>query len=74
MKSTQKVFRLEVTSADLAKALSAVVTKPKEASLKRYIDEGASDNQSRLAKWMNQYIIDKLGSKGERLFLDIAKK
>ena len=31
MKSTKKVFRLEVNSADLAKALSTVVSKPAEA-------------------------------------------
>ena len=74
MKSTKKVFRLEVNSADLAKALSTVVSKPAEASLKRYIDEGATDNQSKLARWINQYIMEKLGNKSERLFLRVAQK
>lgn len=74
IKTTLKAFRLEVTSADLAKALSTVVKKPKEDSLKRYIDQGGSDHQSKLAKWTTDYITNKLGSKSERLFLNIAQK
>ena len=74
IKTSQKVFRLDFTSADLAKALSTVVKKPKEDSLKRYIDQGGSDHQSKLAKWTTDYITNKLGSKSERLFLNIAQR
>ena len=74
IKSTRKVFRIDVTSADIAKELATVIKKPKEDSLKRYIDKGASDLQSKLSKWTVQYITEKLGSKSERLFMDIANK
>ena len=74
IKSTRKVFRIDVTSADIAKELATEIKKPKEDSLKRYIDKGASDLQSKLSKWTVQYITEKLGSKSERLFMDIANK
>jgi hypothetical protein len=74
IKSTRKVFRIDVTSADIAKELATVIKKPKVDSLKRYIDKGASDLQSKLSKWTVQYITEKLGSKSERLFMDIANK
>lgn len=73
IKTTRKVFTLDTTSQDLAKALSSVVQKPKEDSLKRYIDEGASDYKSKLSKWTTQYVMDKLGTDKERLFLKVAK-
>ena len=73
IKTTRKVFTLDTTSQDLAKALSSVVQKPKEDSLKRYIDEGASDYKSKLSKWTTKYVMDKLGTDKERLFLKIAK-
>jgi len=74
IKTTKKVFTLDTTSQDLAKALSSVVQKPKEDSLKRYIDEGASDYKSKLSKWTTQYVMDKLGTDKERLFLKVAQK
>ena len=74
LKSTNKVFTLSTTSADLAKALATVVEKPKEDSLKRYIDEGSSDYKSPLSKWTTQYVIEQLGSKQDRLFLKIAQE
>ena len=73
IKTTKKVFTLDTTSHDLAKALSSIVQKPKEDSLKRYIDEGASDYKSKLSKWTTQYVMDKLGTDKERLFLKVAK-
>ena len=73
LKTTQKVFRLDVTSADIADALEDVIKKPKKDSLKRYIDKGACDHISKVAKWTVQYVADILGSKSERLFLNIAQ-
>ena len=74
LKSTNKVFTLSTTSADLAKALATVVEKPKEDSLKRYIDEGSSDYRSPLSRWTTQYVMEQLGSKQERLFVEVAHK
>ena len=74
LKSTKKVFTLNTTSVDLAKALAKVVEKPREESLKRYIDEGSSDYKSPLSKWTTQYVIEQLGSKQDRLFLKIAQE
>lgn len=74
LKSTLKVFKSETTAMDLAKELSTVVKKPKQESLKRYIDEGSSETQSKLMKWTKQYVIDKLGSKAESTFMKVANK
>ena len=74
IKTTKKVFTLDTTSHDLAKALSSIVQKPKEDSLKRYIDEGASDYKSKLSKWTTQYVMEKLGTDKERLFLKVVQK
>lgn len=74
IKTTKKVFTLDTTSQDLAKALSSIVQKPKEDSLKRYIDEGASDYKSKLSKWTTQYVMEKLGTDKERLFLKVVQK
>lgn len=73
IKTTQKIFRLDVTSADLAEAFATVVQKPKVDSLKRYIDQGASDHQSKLSLWTSQYVMEKLGTEGERLFFKVAQ-
>lgn len=72
LKSTCKVFNLDTTSADLAKALTLVVQKPKEDSLKRYIDEGSSASKSNLSKWTTKFVVEQLGNKKERLFLKVA--
>ena len=74
LKTTLKVFKLETSSSEIARTLSAVVEKPKEESLKRYIDEGCSINQTKLSKWTTQYVMGKLGSKTERLFVGISQK
>lgn len=74
LKSTKKVFKLDVTSSDLASSLASVVQKPREDSLKRYIDAGASDLRSKLSKWTTQYVVDQLGSASERLFVKISQK
>ena len=74
IKTTQKAFRLEVTTADLAEALSTVVKKPKKDSLDDYIERGSRELQSKLSKWTTLYVMDKLGNKSERLFMDIAQK
>lgn len=74
LKTTLKVFKLETTSAELAKALSSVVKKPSEDSLKRYVDKGASIKQSKLSKWTTQYVMDNLGNEAERLFVKISQE
>lgn len=74
LKSTRKVFVFDTTSADLAKALSSVVEKPKEDSLKRYIDEGSSDYKSQLSRWTTQFVMEQLGSKQDRLFVKVAQE
>lgn len=74
LKSTGKVFTLGTTSVDLAKALATIVEKPKEESLKRYIDEGSSDYRSPLSRWTTQYVMEQLGSMQERLFVEVAYK
>ena len=74
LKSTGKVFTLGTTSVDLAKALATIVKKPKEESLKRYIDEGSSDYRSPLSRWTTQYVMEQLGSMQERLFVEVAYK
>ena len=74
LKSTGKVFTLGTTSVDLAKALATIVEKPKDESLKRYIDEGSSDYRSPLSRWTNQYVMEQLGSMQERLFVEVAYK
>jgi hypothetical protein len=74
IKTSQKVFKIETTSADLAKALASIVEKPKEDSLKRYIDQGSSDHVSKLSKWTNKYITNHLGTESERLFVKISQE
>ena len=69
LKSTGKIFKVGTTSADLAHVLSNMIEKPKEDSLKRYIDDGASHPRLNLAKWTTLYVTDLLGSEKERLFL-----
>ena len=74
IKTTQKVFKVDTTSADIAKALATVVDKPKEDSLKRYVDQGASDYNSKLSRWTKEYVVGKLGNNADRLFMEISKK
>lgn len=74
LKTTLKVFPPETTSKDLAKELSSVIKKPKPDSLKRYIDEGASDRVSNLSNWTTQYVMKELGTEEERAFVKIAGK
>lgn len=74
IKSTQKVFKIETTSADLAKALSSIVKKPKEDSLKRYVDQGTSDHVSKLSKWTTLYIANHLCTESDRLFVKISQE
>lgn len=74
LKSTSKVFTIDTTSIDLAIELAKIVEKPKVESLKRYIDEGSSDYKSPLSKWTSQYVMEQLGNKQERLFIEIAQK
>lgn len=74
LKTTLKVFKPETTSKDLAKELSSVIKRPKQDSLKRYIDEGASDHISKLSKWTTLYVLKELGTEEERTFVNIASK
>ena len=74
LKSTQKVFRLDTTSADIAKVLSTIIEKPKQDSLKRYIDQGASDLQSKLSRWTTNYVLQELGSELDKSFYTVSQQ
>lgn len=74
LKATGKVFKEETTSAELAHALSNMIKKPKEDSLKRYIDDGASQPRLNLAKWTTLYVTDRLGSEKESAFIRAAQE
>ena len=74
LKTTLKVFKPDTTSKDLAKELSSVIERPKQDSLKRYIDEGASDHVSKLSNWTTLYVMKELGTEEERAFVKIAGK
>ena len=74
LKSTQKVFKLDTTSADIANVLSTIIEKPKQDSLKRYIDQGASDLQSKLSKWTTKYVLHKLGSEVDKSFFEVSQQ
>lgn len=74
IKTTQKVFKVDTTSADIAKALASMVNKPNENSLKRYVDQGAVDYNSKLSRWTKEYVVRKLGSNADRLFMEISRK
>ncbi len=74
LKTTLKVFKPETTSNDLAAELSYVIDKPKQESLKRYIDQGASDHVSKLSHWTTQFVMNELGSEEEKAFLKVAGK
>lgn len=82
LKTTLKVFRVDTTSPDLASLAAPVVKEqnegskkkyPNKDSLKRYIDEGATDNLSKLSQWTKKYVTEKLGTKSEQLFLKISQ-
>lgn len=74
LKTSLKVFKTETTALELAQSLSTVVKKRKADTLKRYINDGASDRTSKIAKWTEQYIKDNLYTEQERLFAEVAKK
>ena len=74
LKTSLKVFKTETTALDLAQSLSTVVEKRQTDTLKRYINDGASDRTSKIAKWTEQYLKDKLYTEQERLFTEVAKK
>ena len=74
LKTSLKVFKTETTALDLAQSLSTVVKNRKPESFKRYINEGASDRTSKIAKWTENYLKEKLYTEQERLFAEVAKK
>ena len=74
LKTSLKVFKTETTALELAQSLSTVVKKRKADTLKRYINDGASDRTSKIAKWTEQYIKDNLYTEQERLFAEVANK
>lgn len=74
LKTSLKVFKTETSALDLAQSLSTVVKKRKTDSFKRYINEGAGDRTSKIAKWTENYLKEKLYTEQERLFAEVAKK
>ena len=73
LKSTEKVFKLSVTSSELANSVSTIIKDIQVDSLERYINEGASDVKAQLSIWTTQYVRDNFLSNQERLFLKISK-
>lgn len=72
LKTTQRVFRLDIVSADLAEALSKVVNKPAQKSLERYINQGCIVQSSKLLDFTKKHVTDTLGNDAERLFVKVA--
>lgn len=72
LKAQYKIFKVETTSDNLAKALSAKIKKPQKDSLKRYIDTGASDKESEIYKWVDSYVKKHVNTKSENVFLRIS--
>lgn len=74
LKSTAKVFKLSVTSGELAKSVSTIITDIQVDSLERYINEGAAKVKEPLNIWTTQYVKDNFYSNSERLFVEISQK
>lgn len=74
LKSTQRVFKVEITSADLAEALSKVVKKPAKKSLERYINEGSRVKSGKILDFTNEYVTKTMVNEYEGLFLKISHK
>lgn len=70
LKASGKFFNDGVTAQDLAKAVKTCVKDVQEDSLKRYINEGASDLKAQLRIWTDNYIKNIIYSDKERLFLE----
>ena len=74
LKASMKVFKVGTSSDQLASCLSALTEKPNKDSMIRKIDEGASDKNSKLRTWTDQFVKEHCYTESERLFLDKAKK
>lgn len=72
LKAQYKIFKVETTSDNLAKALSVKIEKPQQASLKRYIDQGASDKKTEIYKWVDMYVKKHVNTKSENAFLRLS--
>lgn len=74
LKASMKVFKVGTTSDQLASCLSPLTKKPNKDSMIRKIDEGASDKNSTLRSWTDEFIKKNCYTDSERLFLEQAKK
>lgn len=74
LRTTLKVFKVDTNASDLAKTIYAVFKEKQPDTYKRYINEGARDKNSKIAKWTNEYVKEQFMSKEERLFMQIANQ
>lgn len=74
LKSSMKVFTVSTSSDQLASCLTPLTQKPNKDSMIRKIDEGASDKNSKLRIWTDNYIKEHCLTDSERLFVRIADK
>lgn len=74
LKSSMKVFKVGTSSDQLASCLSPLTNKPNKDSMKRKIDEGASDLNSPLRTWTDAYVKKHCYTDSERLFVELSKK
>ncbi len=73
LKSSMKVFKVGTSSEQLASCLSPLTNKPNKDSMKRKIDEGATDINSQLRTWTDAYVKKHCYTESERLFVEVSK-
>lgn len=73
LKASMKVFKVGTSSEQLAACVSKLTDKPNKDSMIRKIDEGASDMNSKIRIWTEDYIKTHCCTESERLFLEQAK-
>lgn len=73
LKASIKVFKVDTSSEQLAACVSKLTDKPNKDSMIRKIDEGASDKNSKIRIWTDDYIKTHCYTEKERLFLKQAK-
>lgn len=72
LRSSMKVFKVGTSSEQLAACLSPLTDKPNKDSMKRKIDEGASDVKSKIRIWTDAYIKEHCLTESERLFVRLS--
>ena len=73
LRVSMKVFKVGTSSEQLAACVSTLTDKPNKDSMIRKIDEGASDKNSKIRIWTDDYIKTHCYTDSERLFLKQAK-